>query len=170
MLFRSFNLGQFVSRFFDIKPEKPAELRLPDRWILSRYSDMVARTSAFFDEYQFDKAMKEIESFIWHEFADHYVEMVKSRKDDAVRYTLYTVFLGSLKIIAPFLPHVTEDVYQSCFVKHEGTISLHLTSWPEPVLKDDEAAVAGDVLKDIIAAIRGWKSEKIGRASCRERV
>ncbi len=155
-----FNLGQFVSRFFDSKPEGAGALRLPDRWILGRYSDTVAKATAFFDEYQFDKAMKEIENFIWHEFADHYVEMVKSRKDDSVRYTLYTVFLGSLKLIAPFLPHVTEDVYQSCFAKHEGTVSLHLTSWSEPVLRDGEAEAAGDVLKDVIAAIRGWKSDK----------
>ena len=155
-----FNLGQFVSRFFDSKPERPGELRLPDRWILGRYSDAVAKATAFFDEYQFDKAMKEVESFIWHEFADHYVEMVKSRKDDAVRYTLYTVFLGSLKMMAPFLPHVTEDVYQSCFAGHEGTVSLHLTYWPEPILRDAGAESTGDVLKDIIAAIRGWKSDK----------
>jgi valyl-tRNA synthetase len=86
--------------------------------------------------------------------------MVKSRKDDAARYTLYTVLLGSIKMIAPFMPHITEDVYQEHFLKHEKVKSIHLSAWPEKVLTDKEAEATGDVLKDVIAAIRGWKSEK----------
>ena len=104
--------------------------------------------------------MRDVEEFIWHEFADHYVEMVKHRKDDAVKYTLYNVFLGSLKLLAPFMPHVTEDVYQEHFVKYDGAKSIHLTSWPEPIFVDEGAEKVGEMTKDIIAAIRGWKSEK----------
>jgi len=52
--------------------------------------------------------MKEVEQFAWHEFADHYVEMVKSRvkddNDEGVRYTLYTVYLGIIKMMAPMMP------------------------------------------------------------------
>ena len=106
----------------------------------------------YLENYTFDKAMRDVEEFIWHEFADHYVEMVKHRKDDAVKYTLYNVFLGSLKLLAPFMPHVTEDVYQEHFVKFDGAKSIHLTSWPEPIFTDDDAEKAGEMLKDIIAS------------------
>ena len=104
--------------------------------------------------------MREVEAFIWHELADNYIEMIKGRTDDAVRYTMYTVLLGSLKMLAPFMPHVTEEVYQSLFKDTEGIRSIHLTAWPEPVLDDPEAEKAGEALKDVLAGIRTWKSEK----------
>ena len=111
-------------------------------------------------QYQFDKAMREVEGFIWHEFADNYVEMVKARSDPAVKYTLYNVFLGSIKMLAPFMPHVTEDVYQEHFKAIDGCRSLHLTAWPEPMFKDEGAEAAGEVLKSVLAEIRAWKGEK----------
>ena len=58
------------------------------------------------------------------------------------------------------MPHVTEDVYQEHFVKFDGAKSIHLTSWPEPIFVDEGAEKVGELMKDIIAAIRGWKSEK----------
>jgi valyl-tRNA synthetase len=155
-----FNMGQFVGPRFDSKPKRPSKLRISDKWILSRFSDTVAAVTKHFEAYQFDKAMRDAENFIWHEFADHYIEMVKARKDDAVKYTLYTVLLGSIKLIAPFMPHITEDVYQEHFKKHEGAKSIHISEWPKEVLSDKEAESAGDVLKDVIAAIRTWKSDK----------
>jgi valyl-tRNA synthetase len=155
-----YNLGQFAGRFFGTRPEVRTDLRPSDRWIMSRYSKVVRAATDFFETYQFDKALREVEGFIWHEFADHYVEMVKSRRDPAAAYTLYTVFLGCVKMMAPFMPHVTEDVYQEHFLRFEGTESVHLTEWPATVYEDADAEAAGDVLKDVIAAIRVWKSEK----------
>ena len=136
------------------------ELRMSDRWIVSKFSRTVEAVTGYFEVYQFDKAMKEVEGFIWHEFADNYVEMVKGRSDDAVRWTVYNVLLGSLKLLAPFMPHVTEEVYQDRFREIDGCRSIHLTSWPEPILVDDGAEKAGDVLSDVLAGIRAWKSEK----------
>lgn len=156
-----YNLGQFAARYVEGAPKgMPSGLRASDRWILARYSDAVRTVTDCFEGYGFDKAMKEVEGFIWHEFADNYVEMVKGRTDDAVRYTVYTVLLGSLKMLAPFMPHVTEEVYQTLFKETEGTRSIHLTAWPEPVLDDADAEAAGEVLKDVVAGIRTWKSER----------
>jgi valyl-tRNA synthetase len=155
-----FNMGKFVGPRFDSKPKMPSDLRLPDKWILSRYSEVVKNVTQYFDGYQFDKAMRDAENFLWHEFADHYIEMVKARKDDAVKYTLYTVLLGSIKMIAPFMPHITEDVFQEHFAKYEDAKSIHLSSWPVSILTDKNAESAGDVLKDVIAAVRNWKSDK----------
>ncbi|MDO5862344.1 MAG: class I tRNA ligase family protein, partial [Thermoplasmata archaeon] len=156
-----FNLGQFAGRYVEGAPKaEPAGLRTSDRWILSKYSGVVETVTECFETYQFDKAMKEVEGFIWHELADNYVEMIKGRSDDAVKYTVYTVLLGSMKMLAPFMPHVTEEVYQTLFRESEGIKSIHLTAWPEPVMSDAAAEDAGEALKDVLAAIRSWKAEK----------
>ncbi|MGE4274627.1 MAG: valine--tRNA ligase [Candidatus Methanomethylophilaceae archaeon] len=154
-----YNIGRFVGRMFDSRPQRPDELRASDRWILSRYSRTVERCTVYLEAYQFDKAMREIESFTWHEFADHYIEMSKGREDQAVRYTLYTVLLGITKLMAPFMPHVTEDVYQDHFRTHEGAQSIHVSEWPQPVLTDAHAEALGESLKQVISAVRAWKSD-----------
>ena len=154
-----FNIGQFVGRYFDSVPKTCDSLRIADKWIISRFSKTVKAVTESFEVYQFDKAMKEVESFIWHDFADNYVEMVKARKDDAAKYTLYNVFLGAIKMLAPFQPHITEDIYQEHFKAIDGCKSIHLTSWPEPMFVDEDAEAVGEVLKDVLAAIRAWKSE-----------
>ncbi len=155
-----FNLGQFVRRFFDGVPESMPELRTSDRWIISKFSKVLESVTDSLYQYQFDKAMREVEGFIWHEFADNYVEMVKARNDPAVKYTLYNVFLGCIKMLAPFMPHVTEDVYQEHFKAIDGCRSVHLTSWPKPILTDDDAEASGEVLKSVLAEIRAWKGER----------
>ena len=155
-----FNIGQFVSRFIKDVPKTCDSLRTADRWIISKFSKVVKAVTEYLDVYQFDKAMKEVEGFIWHEFADNYVEMVKARSDDAVRYTLYNVFLGCIKMLAIFQPHITEDVYQEHFKAIDGNKSIHLTAWPEPIFIDEDAEIEGDALSKVLAEIRAWKSER----------
>ena len=154
-----FNIGQFVGRYFKDVSKTCDSLRTADRWIISKFSKTVKAVTDSFEVYQFDKAMRDVESFIWHDFADNYVEMVKARNDDAAKYTLYNVFLGAIKMLAPFQPHITEDIYQEHFKAIDGCKSIHLTSWPEPMFVDEDAEAAGEVLKDALAAIRAWKSE-----------
>ncbi|MCQ2086245.1 MAG: valine--tRNA ligase [archaeon] len=155
-----FNLGRFAGTFIDEKPSSTGELRLPDKWIISRFTRTVGFVTDCLELYAFDKAMRNIENFVWHDIADHYIEMIKLRRDVAAKYTLYHVFLGVIKLLAPFMPYVTEDVYQNVFLKYEGIKSIHLTPWPESMFVDSKAEEAGDILKNVIAAIRGWKSEK----------
>lgn len=160
---KMFNLGQFVSRFFEgmtSAPVEPNNLRTADKWILGRLYQTVDEVTENMDAYLFDKAMAGIEKFIWHVFADNYVEMVKGRDDDAVVYTLYRVFLDSVKMLAPFMPHISEEIYQTRFRVTEGAKSIHLTPWPEAGQTDAEAVEAGDMAAGIIAAVRAWKSEK----------
>ena len=135
-------------------------LRLVDRWILSRYSYVVRKATEHMERFEYDKAMSIIENFLWHEFADHYLEMIKGRDDEALRYTLHTVGLGTLKMLAVFMPHITEEIYQRMYREKEGEKSIHISKWPEPVLEDDEAEKGGEAVKEIIAAIRRWKASK----------
>ena len=158
-----YNLGQFVSRYFEkltAAPARPSDLRTADRWIIGKLAETIKNTGDCLDVYQFDKAMKYVEEFIWHVFADDYVEMVKKRSDDAVVYTLYTVFLNAIKLLAPFMPHITEEVYQSHYAKFDGCKSVHLTSWPVAEAIDTEAVKAGDTAAEFIAQVRAWKAER----------
>ncbi|MFP4170772.1 MAG: valine--tRNA ligase [Methanomassiliicoccales archaeon] len=159
LLTKLWNIGRFVGSAIDERPER-GELRLPDTWILSRFSGLVESVTEHYDNYQFDQAMRELENFAWHTLADHYIEMIKYRKgDQAVAHTLYTVYLGLMKMFSPVLPHVTEEVYQEHFRDLEGAISIHVSGWPEPVLVDRDEEERGEFLKEVISAIRSWKSE-----------
>ncbi|HNU36133.1 MAG TPA: class I tRNA ligase family protein, partial [Methanomassiliicoccales archaeon] len=134
------NLGKLIEMTVTERPEK-VQLKPIDRWIMSRYSRTLKTVTEHMDSYNFDKAMREVENFAWKEFADHYVEMIKHRtrgNDRSVKYTLYTVYLGILKMMAPMLPHVTEDAYQA-FAKMDGHRSIHVSKWPEPERIDEDA-------------------------------
>lgn len=163
IVIKVYNLGQFVSRYFGDLTSAPAEpkgLRTADRWVLGKLSQTVTAVTDDLERYQFDKAMSAVEQFIWHVFADDYVEMVKSRDDDAVRYTLYTVFLDAMKLLAPFMPHITEEVYQSHLARLDGAKSIHLTAWPEAGPVDTESVRAGDAAAEFVAQVRAWKAER----------
>lgn len=138
-------------------------LRPADKWILSKFSTLAENVTAYMEEFMFDKAIKEIEFFIWHEFADHYIEMAKYRtykgKDKEVIFTLYTIGLGTAKLLSPFLPHITEEVYAQNYKAYEKKPSIHISSWPEKILIDSEAEKEGEIVKDIISKIRQWKVE-----------
>jgi valyl-tRNA synthetase len=158
------NVMRMVGSACGAKPELPADMHPIDSWILSRFGALVRDVEAKNDEYQFDRSMALIQDFLWHEFADHYVELVKHRaysdKDEGARYALYTVGLGLLKMISVFLPHVAEDAYQTSFKDFEEPVSIHVSQWPEAPETDEEADRNGDRVKAIAAAIRSWKSSK----------
>lgn len=163
LLTKLWNIGKFVGGVVKEKPEKTG-LKLPDIWILSKFSRLVESATDHCDNYNFDKAMRELENFAWHELADHYMEMVKFRtrdpSDEGVRYALYTTFLGVVKMMSPVLPHVTEEIYQSFFKDMDGARSVSVSQWPEPVLLDEEEEMRGEFLKEVISSIRSWKSER----------
>jgi valyl-tRNA synthetase len=75
---------------------------------------------------------------------------------------LITSLLATLKLFAPFLPHVTEAIYQALFAEKEGVISIHLAQWPQPDARFEEAAAEafGETLVEIATAVRRYKSER----------
>ncbi len=160
LIIKLYNLGKFVKNAISSGFDKPSELKFMDRWLLTRYSETVEEITKLMEEYRYDRAIKILENFTWHVFADHYVEMVKHRiNEDSTKYTLYEVMLGIVKMFSPFMPHITEEIYQDVFREREGKKSIHISLWPEPVLRDEEAAKDGEIVKDIIAEIRRWKNE-----------
>jgi len=166
LLRKLWNVQQFIGNIIkEGKPVKPKKIQDIDKWILTKYSKLVKKCTEQIEVFDYSQAMKEIEYFLWHELADHYIEMIKGsiyhkENVDSIRYTLYTIGLGLLKLFAPFFPHITEEIYLDLYKEYEDDKSIHVSSWPELILVDEEKEKAGESVKVYIAQVRAWKSEQ----------
>ena len=165
LLRKIWNVEQFIGNI--IKEDKPQKTNLQDidKWILSKYSRLVKKCTELMDVFDYSQAMKETEYFLWHELADHYIEMIKSSiysksNEESIRYTLYEIGLGIIKLFAPFFPHLTEEIYHEIYKKFEKDASIHISKWPEEILINKEVETVGESVKNYISQIRSWKSEK----------
>ena len=163
LLRKIWNVQQFIKNI--IKDEKPKETEVIDidKWILTKYSKLVKKCTKIMDKFDYSQTMKEVEYFLWHELADHYIEMIKSsiyenKNIESIRYTLYTIGLGTLKLFAVFFPHITEEIYYNFFKQFENDKSIHLSSWPKPIIIDEKKEIEGEFIKNYISQIRAYKS------------
>jgi len=144
-----------------------------DRWILSRLQQTVVAATDAFARYEYADALDATNQFFWADFCDNYLELIKKRvynedgsasqaaQQSAVR-TLYYVLDGILKLYAPFVPHVTEELYAHIFADaYRDKKSLHaMGQWPKaadyPI--DKEALNAGLIAEALLESIRKAKS------------
>ncbi len=164
------NAARFAAPYLDSEIAKLEPKRLKfrpsDRWILSRLNRLVKQVTVWLDDFQFNRALGEIQNFLWHEFCDMYIEEVKHRlyRNDstasAAKFTLYHVILTATKLLAPFVPHFAEEVHQSYFAKNYPHKSVHVSDWPtaEEALIDDSAEQAGEIMNTVVSALRQFKS------------
>ncbi len=151
---------------------RPEKFEAVDLWLLSKMNRMVKDSTDAFKKYEYSKTKSMADYFFWHDLCDKYLEYIKHRiynpeeysKDaiDSVRYTLYHAVLTSLKLFAPIMPHITEEIYQLYFAKKENKKSIHVSDWPEcdADLIDEEAEKTGELLEYIVDAARKAKSEQ----------
>ncbi len=136
-----------------------------DRWILSKFTALTERCIEAFDNFRFDRVLREVEYFVWHELADHYIELIKHRlyqaRDRRALTLLGHLFYGALRFLAPLLPHITEELYQTLFRTDAMALSIHRAHWPEPqrALVDAETERAGELVKRVVGEIRRYKSD-----------
>lgn len=146
------------------------ELDIFDKWMLSKYYRMLEQATIGFDNYEVNKAKFAVDKFFWQNLCDFYIELIKDRLYNPENYpnvrgtkeTLFKVNLGVLKLFAPIMPHITEELYKdSVFEKKEEKLSIHLTSWPklEEATIDVEAETIGDEACKVVEAVRKFKSE-----------
>ncbi|MBI1971766.1 MAG: valine--tRNA ligase [Candidatus Aenigmarchaeota archaeon] len=158
-----------IFRFFASNAEgfeKAAAITSPmDKWILSRLNRKIEDVTKAIENYQFAYAFEILHDFVWHELADNYLEFVKYRlynniEKESAQATLHTVILDCVKMLSPFMPHITEEMYQAHFKEREGTESVHKTPWPEADKKmvDEDAEKAGEAARFIVSAIRKFKT------------
>jgi valyl-tRNA synthetase len=138
---------------------------LPERWIISRTQDVVRTVRDALDGFNFDVAAKELYKFFWHEFCDWYLELAKpglSGKDmetmDASRATALYVLDVSLRLMHPFMPFVTEELWHHLPGK-QGYIVTAPFPEPSDVLYDGDAVTRAETLKEIVSGIRNVRSE-----------
>jgi valyl-tRNA synthetase len=142
-----------------------------DRWILSRLQGVIERSTGHLNAYDYASAKGEAESFFWSELTDNYLEMCKQRLYGVnhplgvgARYTLYQVLLNLLKLFSPYLPYITDEIYQKLFRSSDSdqAISIHQAPWPVgyPGWKDDAAEALGAQLVQIAISVRRSKSER----------
>jgi len=139
---------------------KGADLTLPDRWILSRFYSTLTYIGEYLDEYKFNEAANYIYEFLWHEFCDWYIEIAKSRMSEkTTQIILYKVLEKSLRMLHPFMPFITEEIWQK--LPHAPSDESIMTApWPhiqkQMISKEDEALMAE--LIELITAVRNIRS------------
>ncbi|MCI8956333.1 MAG: valine--tRNA ligase [Eubacterium sp.] len=144
---------------------KPENLTDADKWILSKVNTLAKDVTENLDKYELGIAADKIYNFIWEEFCDWYIEMVKPRlyndSDDtkeAALWTLKKVLIDSLKLLHPYMPFVTEEIF--CTLQDEEE-SIMISNWPEYTeeynFAKEEAAV--ETIKEAVRSIRNIRSE-----------
>ncbi|MBD3300154.1 MAG: valine--tRNA ligase [Candidatus Moranbacteria bacterium] len=137
-----------------------------DLWILEELNETISKATEGFEKYTYSQVKNEVDAFFWNKFADYYIEFLKYRLngDDkeskqAAVSTLFIVFLNILKLYAPMLPFITEELYQELYREFEGKKSIHISKWPKKIKikqkfnrKEFEKAIAA------IDEIRAYKS------------
>ncbi len=148
-----------------------ADLDTLSRWIHSRLSRTIDAVDSALADYRFDLAARTLHEFVWHEFCDWYLELAKpalaedaAAKDpataNATRHTLATVLETTLRLLHPFVPFITEEIWQQ--VKTPANAqgdSIMATTWPQAHVLDESAEADAEWLKSIISAIRSARTE-----------
>ena len=153
----------------------PFEERTPeDRWLLAELNRILPVTRDAFERYNYHEAREATDKFFWTIFCDDYLELVKDRfwtpeqyPEDSrasARVTLWESFRIVLSLYAPFLPFVTEYIFQKFYAEHESTASLHQTEWPAAQAEWQVVVPEMEMLGAILRAVRGLRtSQKIGQ-------
>ena len=160
------NASRFIMMHLDkaeVKDVSLDKLTDADKWILSKVNTLAAEVTDNMENYDLGVAVSKIYDFIWEEFCDWYIEMVKPRlyndEDDtkaAALWTLKTVLINSLKLLHPYMPFITEEIF--CNLSDEESIMI--SSWPvfkeEWNFKDEEKAV--ETIKEAVRGIRNTRT------------
>ena len=148
----------------DFSDVKLSDLTIADRWILSKVNTLAKEMTDNMEKFELGIAVSKVYDFIWEEFCDWYIEMVKPRlyndEDEtkaAALWTLKTVLIQALKLLHPYMPFITEEIF--CNIQDEEE-SIMISKWPEYTdewnFEADEAAV--DTIKAAVRAIRNLRT------------
>jgi valyl-tRNA synthetase len=136
-----------------------ADLQLEDRWILSRLEAARSATDEAYACYDLGRAAQTLYHFIWDEFCDWYLELVKLRDDTAAAVVLTTVVDVALRLLHPIMPFVTEELWRT--LQGGGEVTLVRAAWPEaaPHRRDDSAESRLTTLQDAVTALRRFRAD-----------
>ena len=162
------NASRFTLMNLDITENKLpdiSELQLEDKWIISRYNKVVKEVTENLDKFELGIALSKLYDFIWESFCDWYIELVKPRLFDkenptakTAQYVLTYVLSNTMKLLHPFMPFITEEIWQH--LPHEGE-SIVISSYPvyDEALVFDEDEKAMELIMEAISAVRNRRAE-----------
>ena len=162
--FMLMNFEQAAEKGISIDGVSLANLTQADKWILSKMNRLTKDVTENIDKYELGIAVSKIYDFIWEEFCDWYIEMVKPRlyNDEdktkaAALWTLKTVLINALKLLHPYMPFITEEIF--CNLQNEEE-SIMISKWPEYKdewnFEEDEKAV--ELIKEAVRGIRNTRT------------
>lgn len=165
-----YNANKFASMLLDDFNKSKidySKLNSIDKWILSKGQEIARISKDNFDKYDYQKAKSLYSDYFMSDIADNYIEIVKQRlwqKKENYKYaqsTLYEILYLSLRGLAPIMPFITEEVYQSLYKNYEDEKSIHLTSYPEfnEELFSKKDIELGDKFVEIVSLVRRYKAE-----------
>tara|TARA_Y100000034_G_scaffold18330_1_gene20256 strand:+ start:2059 stop:4398 length:2340 start_codon:yes stop_codon:yes gene_type:complete len=148
--------------------KKPSKLEKIDELFLIKLNSLVKSVTQNFENFEYSKARADTEKFFWHSFADNYLEIVKTRVyqnkkgKESAQYVLYKSLLILVKLIAPIMPFITEEIYQIYFKKIEKDKSIHISKWPEfeKEREKESEAIGFDLFVKLLSKIRQEKTKK----------
>lgn len=155
------NITRFITmNIDDLEVQMTKDLRLPDRWILSRLNQVILEADMYYDKFEFGEASRALYNFIWDEFASWYVEFAKVALLDEKTKTntqaiLLHVLKAVLKLMHPFIPFVTEKL----FLEISSEPSIMISNWPVAGAIDTESIEHFKELMDVITKVRNLRSE-----------
>ncbi|MHB8157485.1 MAG: valine--tRNA ligase [Desulfocucumaceae bacterium] len=152
---------------YECDPEKGLDsLTLADRWIYSRFQSVAGDVTANLEKYELGEAARILYEFVWNEFCDWYIELAKKRLYGAdplsrstAQHVLADILKGVMELLHPFMPFITEDIWQR-IPAHKG-MTVMKAKWPVPDnnFRDQEAEKDMETLMEIIRTVRHIRSE-----------
>jgi valyl-tRNA synthetase len=144
----------------DYENLKPRDLDLPSRWILTKFYETLEKAGRAIEEFRYSEAEVLIQDFFWGHYCDWYLELIKAKWNDVnIQKTALFVLKNSLKMMHPFIPFVTEEIYSK--MTASGGVCLSLTAWPrrQEFLIDRQAHSQMQAVIDAITAIRNIRAQ-----------
>ncbi len=183
LVLKLWNITRLVEQYApDFTPDQVVPLTdrtAEDRWIVSRLQRLLPAVERGFETYDYAIAREALDQFFWTEFCDDYVELIKDRfwteesyteeQRASARSTLWETLRTLLGLYAPFLPFITEELYQYMYANYEDAPSIHVTHWPEapatPLAEVPEIELVRDVLPRCDPSAPARASPRAGRCS-----
>ena len=147
------NIEDLKSREFDY-----SDLTISDKWILTKKNLIIKSITSSMDKYDFHNVGNELYKFVWEDFCDWYIELSKANMNDTTKKVLLDVLTTILKLLHPFMPYVTEEIYSMLPVKEQESIMI--SSYPvfnKEEIFNESKEILDKVLEDIVA-IRNLKA------------
>ncbi len=155
--FTLMNLEGFTKEDYSLE-----NLSISDKWILTKMNNLISKVRKHMDKYEFNVVGTEIYSFIWNDFCDWYIELAKINMNNVTKSVLVYVLTDIVKLLHPFMPYITEEIYSMLPIK--DSVSIMVSSYPKTDKKMIFKDVKLDEIIELIVKIRRIKLEnKVGK-------